>query len=312
MAGWIGVLAGSRNARLVRPPGLDRPNGWGGAGARPPALDGAVPCSARDRTRSDGLCGARRALTSRAINALVLAIVAASGGCAYARARASDASQIFRVDVGAGFGICADVRLLGLLDFGTGMPLFLVVPMPGASFTWNAALLYGDPWVGIEEEFMFPGWCRRDYSPVRSANPFVTLSREHWSHACHSIVPAFLNWNEPKTPEIARLDRGIHRFDLEAGATAVMVRLRLGFSPGELLDFLLGWFGLDFAEDDGPAPPPPPSPKPSRPQPEPPKPEPPPLESLSPEQAPPEPEPAAPEHFEPRAPDALERAVGRR
>lgn len=38
--------------------------------------------------------------------------------------------------------------------------------------------------------------------------------------------------------------------DVSAGANAVLVGARAGVSPGELLDFVLGWFGIDIAGDD--------------------------------------------------------------
>jgi hypothetical protein len=49
---------------------------------------------------------------------------------------------------------------------------------------------------------------------------------------------------------IAHRGARIHAFDIEAGISALFVGVRVGFSPGELLDFLLGWFGIDIAGDD--------------------------------------------------------------
>ncbi|MFP4055377.1 MAG: hypothetical protein ACLF0G_00735 [Candidatus Brocadiia bacterium] len=45
----------------------------------------------------------------------------------------------------------------------------------------------------------------------------------------------------------------VHAFDLEVGGSA-LASLRVGFSPGQLLDFLAGWTTLDIAGDDRPAP----------------------------------------------------------
>ena len=44
----------------------------------------------------------------------------------------------------------------------------------------------------------------------------------------------------------------IHAFDIEASVYAGIVYARAGFSPGEFVDFLLGWFGVDIAGDDRP------------------------------------------------------------
>ena len=42
----------------------------------------------------------------------------------------------------------------------------------------------------------------------------------------------------------------IHAFDVET-EIGLFVYLDLGFSPGELLDFLLGFVTIDIAADDG-------------------------------------------------------------
>jgi hypothetical protein len=44
----------------------------------------------------------------------------------------------------------------------------------------------------------------------------------------------------------------LHDFDFEAGGMALL-GITIGFSLGEFLDFLLGWFGLDIADDDTPS-----------------------------------------------------------
>lgn len=41
----------------------------------------------------------------------------------------------------------------------------------------------------------------------------------------------------------------VERFDLEVGVT-VLIGARVGFSPGQLVDFVGGWFGWDPAGDD--------------------------------------------------------------
>jgi len=61
-------------------------------------------------------------------------------------------------------------------------------------------------------------------------------------HSCYALFPPLLN------------EEGVHRnwmhdFDVEAGFVAIL-GLTAGFSLGEFLDFLLGWFGVDIAGDD--------------------------------------------------------------
>ena len=45
----------------------------------------------------------------------------------------------------------------------------------------------------------------------------------------------------------------VSAFDIEIGFTFIYGAFRLGFSPGEFADFLLGWATLDIAGDDGEA-----------------------------------------------------------
>ncbi|MCZ6691323.1 MAG: hypothetical protein O7H41_17180 [Planctomycetota bacterium] len=83
---------------------------------------------------------------------------------------------------------------------------------------------------------------------------------EAWSpdgtdEAPSSIKP--LHWREHPimwSGRALRLNRRahIHAFDIEASVYAGMVYARAGFSPGEFVDFLLGWFGVDIAGDDRP------------------------------------------------------------
>jgi hypothetical protein len=63
------------------------------------------------------------------------------------------------------------------------------------------------------------------------------------THA-HELGRAF---EEPPRPEHLRLLRWL---DLEVDA-AWIAGLRARWSPGETVDFLLGWFGIDLAGDDG-------------------------------------------------------------
>jgi hypothetical protein len=56
------------------------------------------------------------------------------------------------------------------------------------------------------------------------------------------------------TAEALRLDpwSHVHAFDCELGLSALFFEARLGFSPGEFVDFVLGWVGADIAGDDTP------------------------------------------------------------
>ena len=48
----------------------------------------------------------------------------------------------------------------------------------------------------------------------------------------------------------------VHAFDIEVWVHAGLPFVIAGFSPGEFVDFLFGWFGIDIAGDDEPWEPP--------------------------------------------------------
>jgi hypothetical protein len=74
-------------------------------------------------------------------------------------------------------------------------------------------------------------------------------------HACFGVLPIL-------STAIARMSGGTtklkgwgrtaaHLFDIEFGLALPGGGTIAGFSPGEFLDFLLGWFGIDLCGDDG-------------------------------------------------------------
>ena len=109
--------------------------------------------------------------------------------------------------------------------------------------------------------------------------PKMTLSSAYAEHACWSFLPGVLSViGEPYhggNPSAERPQAGtsplpleehprvwtcdarelnpyahVHAFDIEVSAYAGVAYARAGLSPGEFLDFLLGWFGVDIAGDD--------------------------------------------------------------
>jgi hypothetical protein len=62
-------------------------------------------------------------------------------------------------------------------------------------------------------------------------------------HECFGILPGILH----RTGQDRDL---LHLWDVEVGVSPLFVGLNIGVSPGELLDFLLGWFGIDLGGDD--------------------------------------------------------------
>ena len=77
-----------------------------------------------------------------------------------------------------------------------------------------------------------------------------------WSlSACVLLLPGLVSlggdgqiWEGKSHPD-GTWDR-VHAFDIDATVYAGVVFAGVGFSPGEFVDFLAGWFGLDIAGDD--------------------------------------------------------------
>ncbi len=61
-------------------------------------------------------------------------------------------------------------------------------------------------------------------------------------YAARGRYVPFVTWTEQSCPS--------YYTQLEVAAGALLVGARVGFNPGELLDFLLGWTTLDIYGDD--------------------------------------------------------------
>ena len=76
-------------------------------------------------------------------------------------------------------------------------------------------------------------------------------------YALSSILIFAINFQRDSIPD-GNFETTVHKhfrnhvngFDLEAGLFLGIIGCRVGFSPGQFADFLLGWFGLDIAGDD--------------------------------------------------------------
>lgn len=193
---------------------------------------------------------------------LVVALVVASSvasGCASAATffgnRIRDLGEVVRVEAGVSPVLGVSVRAAGIVDVGLGGGQI----DPSLGLGWEYGFGYalgatteqlGSPPRG--RELGFP------IQPLLSQAPFdgaITLLG-HFNetlgphgggghaarHACFFVLPAI---------ELASHDMWlrVHAFDVEA-SVFLGAYVRVGFSPGEFVDFLLGWFGLDIAGDD--------------------------------------------------------------
>lgn len=162
--------------------------------------------------------------------ALLLAMTA--GGCSYLRARGEDFLDVWRGEIHL-FGVPgAWVHAGPLLHTGLGVVRFGGHgPAPSLAHLYN----HKDP-----EQVDYP------------SGYFLWHTGGHWpeherkaEHHCFGVLPGLFHQGDQDRPLI-------HLFDLEVGAGFLLAGFDVGFSPGQFLDFLLGWFGIDLGNDDSP------------------------------------------------------------
>ncbi len=154
-----------------------------------------------------------------------LVVCALLAGCGFARDRAADFADCFTVEAGVGPGLHADVKATDFLHIGAGYAHLRKAGARGRDVLWLR-----DREVGLPVSALLAAGAARDGSAWRAAH-------------LHASIPDLLAFQDPW-----------RRADVEVGATAGVVSLRLGFSPGHLVDFLAGIVGLDPAGDDRGAP----------------------------------------------------------
>ena len=196
----------------------------------------------------------RRPLLAAALAVLLLG----AGGCQtsignYFANRGRDFGDMFLIQGGIGYGLGVQVKAAGVAHVGLG----------ALSFHRNKTLgiVYGD-WR--------PSFRRRGRGVPSEGDLILLLPHLSnlppeggESHFCVGLFPALASWHNTSRSAFGGNDKWlwsqgtpafrkaqVHAFDVEASVTAIFLSLRIGFSPGELVDFILGWFGVDIAADD--------------------------------------------------------------
>ncbi|MCI0341317.1 MAG: hypothetical protein L0216_09240 [Planctomycetales bacterium] len=206
----------------------------------------------------------------RVLSAALLAVAGSGSGCGafgnYLANRSRDFGECFRVQAGLGFGLGAGVRVGGVVEAGLGLG---AMPYP-LGLGWNYGYGYAlgaatheiegksDSALPVDAEFLFPvpllmpgEGPNAVYAEIGIRGPGRLVGRYSYG-----ALPALISYGRKKTWIWSDDDTGtnrwlrVHAFDVEASAYAGFVCARVGFSPGEFLDFVLGWFGIDIAGDD--------------------------------------------------------------
>ncbi len=168
---------------------------------------------------------------------LVLLLVPVTG-CSYSRARLNDFTDIWRAEAKVGLGL--------QFDFQTGELLHLGI---GSSYQYSFGFVYGEFDSGYRYEDHFPVSIINTLSnPANSQIHSFEMEIEDKivKHRCYSVAPG-----ELYEGDLRRSD--VHYFDFEFNFLALVIGFQFGFSWGEWVDFMLGWFGIDIADDDDPA-----------------------------------------------------------
>lgn len=176
--------------------------------------------------------------------------------------RARDFGECFRLEMGGGVGLGGGVNAAGLVHLGIhggGLDSRLAVGwayghgyafgLPTSGRTDGSGDAY--PPLGTMAWHGITGQWHRATRGEPGSEGYRSV------HRCILLLPCVFSrvgnddrllW-EREDSAVVRKAR-VHAFDIEVSAYALVVGAAAGFSPGEFLDFLAGWFGLDLAGDD--------------------------------------------------------------
>ena len=167
---------------------------------------------------------------------LAAALAALCAGCAspYWQNRRADAADVFTATVGIGIGATARIGPLHA-GLGANADFYGIEAGEVGELGSLGAMIVGAGDRASDARSVFRGYSEIDLGPRSAARGKNVAYRP-------SGIP-FWDPPPPESPNPARWTQ----FEVAAG---LLGGVRLGFNPGELLDFLLGFFGADLYGDD--------------------------------------------------------------
>ena len=178
----------------------------------------------------------------RPIRLLTLAAAATCCGCSYLQNRTNDLLDVFRFDVGHGPGLYADARVTDFFASGLGLRSQRTAGMHGR-FGFTLAEV-GNSGLGI--------FVLAEHKPWHPT-PLLPDDRSQFD-ANKDVIGAqflfFVPQMAPRCGDYSVPQRGLHVADVSTSFALVYVGADVGFSPGELIDLLLGFAGIDLGDDD--------------------------------------------------------------
>lgn len=171
---------------------------------------------------------------------LLVPLVLLLGGCSYLKNRANDVFDVFRFDVGWGPGLYSEARATDFAAVGIGLR------------DQQLASLYGR-FVGNPEvfsvalgPFVLGSRTSLDMEPLLAGDPTHFDIRQDIPGTQVLFLPA----EAPRCSGYSLSKRGFHIADVGADLALGYVGVGVGVSPGEFVDLLLGFVGIDLAGDD--------------------------------------------------------------
>jgi hypothetical protein len=195
----------------------------------------------------------------------LLLLLVLLAGCRYAGARAADFLDQFRGAVGVGTAVGVRGRALGVVDTGVMMG----VKPRASSIGWR----YGTPLFFSRKDRLIDADQAELFRATSISGFDFAAGSYRTARTSAALLPAIFTWTDA-TPreyewlvpedgddfrdhmwiwnrENRRTNRyaRIHAFDIE-GEVALLGYIDVGWSPGEFVDFLLGFLTIDIAKDD--------------------------------------------------------------
>ena len=200
--------------------------------------------------------------------AVLFAAVALTSSCKAAANRGADFLDQFKFVVGVTSGGGARVNAAGLVHTGLNIGIkpdgtswgwkygsYKRVDTPTADVTFDADQAWlvrtmtvsrlnyaaGSYAWGMDSFFLLPAlFSRVDAAPAEAI---------HWYVPEEGVRIKERNWIWSREARRDARAAQIHAFDIEL-ELGLFGYIDMGYSPGETLDFLLGFFGIDLAQDD--------------------------------------------------------------
>ena len=185
-----------------------------------------------------------------AMTAVILCIALLCCGCMYAKDRGNDFLDIVWIDVGIGLGAGIDFQATDFVHSG----------LMASHFVDKAGLARRefDTWHESNGSLILGRYVQYNHILTLAFAEGIEVNR----YAAYGVrsgdlinVPrAFRPYDEVELLYGFHVENRqapyLNLLDVDVGVMVLWVGGRVGLSPGEAVDFVLGWFGLDIGKDD--------------------------------------------------------------